>query len=91
MSVLETAEPWCPEPPPEEQTTPVDRSEWPVHQPICHDAPIPGGPHWGSACDPDFAYVNPETGICDGCGLNGCVACGREDCPDGDECEGAYQ
>lgn len=74
-----------------------DRDDWPVHQPECFDAPIPGR-QWFSGCEPggDWdseigAYdgigprVDPSTGVCVGCGRTACRACGRENCPDHQE------
>lgn len=55
--------------------------EWPTHQPIAPDAPIPGR-HWYSGCDPDGARVNPE-GVCEGCGEKACPVCGHGFYPDG--------
>jgi len=67
---------------------------WPVHQPECLNAPIPGR-HWFAGCEPggdwDPEYqryggsgprVNPTTGICEGCSQRACRVCGREACPD---------
>lgn len=59
----------------------LEHEDWPVHQPDAPDAPIPGR-HWYQSCDPDLPRVNPETGICEGCGESGCRDCGRENCPD---------
>lgn len=70
------------------------RDEWPVHQPECFDAPIPGR-QWFGGCEPggdwDSEYgrytgtgprVDPVTGICEGCHRAACPDCGRENCPD---------
>lgn len=70
------------------------REDWPVHQPECLDAPIPGRV-WFGGCEPggdwDSEYarytgsgprIDPATGVCEGCGERGCRVCGRERCPD---------
>jgi coenzyme F420-reducing hydrogenase gamma subunit len=59
------------------------RDERPVHQPLCPDAPIPGGPWHYAGCDPDGARVNAN-GVCEGCGGIACPECGLEVC----DCEG---
>lgn len=72
----------------------VDHDEWPVHEPECFDAPIPGR-QWYGGCEPGGDWdselgrytgtgprVNPATGICEGCGAVACRECGRENCPD---------
>lgn len=61
---------------------PVDRDDWPVHQPgPAYEAPIPGT-HWYGGCDPDYPRVDPLTGRCEGCDEQACVECGRSNCPD---------
>lgn len=70
------------------------REDWPVHQPECLDAPIPGRA-WFAGCEPGGDWdselarytgagprVDPGTGICAGCGERACTECGRENCPD---------
>ncbi len=70
----------------------VDREDWPVHQPECFTAPIPGR-QWYSACEPaDYdsergyygaaGYIDPATGKCSSCGESACEECGRDNCPD---------
>lgn len=51
----------------------------PTHQPLCADAPIPGGPYHYASCDPDMPGVHPD-GICEGCGERACPECGCEVC-----------
>jgi len=58
----------------------IDVSDWPVHQPECYDAPIPGR-QWYSGCTPDRPRVNPATGRCLECGEEACPVCGRQNCP----------
>lgn len=59
----------------------VPYDDWPIHQPECFDAPIPGR-QWYGGCDPDRPRVDPATGICVSCGGRACRDCGRENCPD---------
>lgn len=61
---------------------PPDGSDWPIHQPIAPEAPIPGR-HWYGGCEPDHPRVNPATGICAGCGQSACPECGHGFYPDG--------
>lgn len=76
-----------------ENAEPDPRDGWPVHQPECHDAPIPGR-NWFAGCEPGGDYdaelgtydgtgprVRPD-GTCEGCGGRACPDCGREACPD---------
>lgn len=59
-----------------------DRIDWPVHQPgPAYEAPIPGL-HWYGGCEIGYPRVNPDTGICDGCGELACRVCGKQDCPE---------
>lgn len=57
------------------------RGDWPVHQPLADNTPIPGV-HWFAGCDPDSPRVDPLTGVCTGCGELACRECGRSSCPD---------
>lgn len=56
-------------------------SDWPVHQPECYDAPIPGRV-WYGGCTSDRPRVNPHTGRCLECDGEACRECGRENCPE---------
>lgn len=59
----------------------AERDDWPRHQPIAPDAPIPGR-QWYGGCDPDGGYVSPE-GICSSCHEKACPRCGAGFYPDG--------
>lgn len=48
--------------------------DWPRHQPIAPDAPIPGR-QWYGGCNPDGGHVSPA-GVCSECGETACPTCG---------------
>jgi hypothetical protein len=71
-----------------------ERDAWPIHQPECFDAPIPGR-QWYGGCEPGGDWdsetngyegtgprVDPSTGRCESCGEQACPECGRQNCPD---------
>jgi hypothetical protein len=79
------------------KTVPLDREDWPIHQPPAPEAPIPGIHHY-SGCEPGGDWdselgrytgegprVKPD-GICEGCGERACPVCGKGGeavaCPD---------